>query len=173
MLIIKDETRTTMKMMMCLFSLISNMAFANTLFVCAEDINRCYIAKVVATKFLYHPSQANSLNKVLRPDTKTLEVLNAWNIEESSHIDVLDGKALENADLVLTMTQEEKQQLIRAYPQIAKKTWTLSQYAKGETVDIAALKGKNLKTYEQTRNQIFQYEDLISVRGWICDALHH
>lgn len=173
MLILKDKMRPMMKILLYVLSFFSSIGFADTLFICSGDVNRCYIAQEVARELLYHPGQARSLSKDMTPDKKAIDVLNAWNIQESSFIKPLDAKALAKADLILTMTQNEKEQLIHLNPQFSKKISTMSQCATGKNVDISSLKGKDLKNYEQIRNLIFQYEDMISVRGWVCDALHH
>lgn len=173
MLILKDKMRDMMKLFVCILCFFSSITFADTLFVCTEDVNRCYIAQVVASLLLYHPSEVKALNRTFFPDEKATQVLNAWNIQEPQSVESLDTQALSKADLVLTMTQKEKIELIRSYPQFSKKIATLSQCATGKNVDIASLKEKDLKAYEATRNLIFQYEDMISVRGWHCDALSH
>ncbi|MDQ5884317.1 MAG: Low molecular weight phosphotyrosine protein phosphatase, partial [Pseudomonadota bacterium] len=72
----------------------------------------------------------------------------------------LNDESLLKADLILTMTKKEKEQLIRSYPRFSKKISTLSECALGKNVDMASLDGKDFKTYEQSRDQIFDYEDM-------------
>lgn len=162
-----------MRVFLYLFALLSNLNFANTVFVCLDDINPCYIAVGIATELLYHPSHTQSLNIHSTPDPKSIEVLNAWNIQESLDIQVLDAHALGNAELILTMTQKDKEQLIHSYPQLLGKVSSLSQCAVGKNIDILSLQGKGIRHYEQLRNQIFEFEDMISVKGWNCDTGHH
>lgn len=162
-----------MKFFVCILSFCSSITFADTLLVCVGDVNRCYIAQVVASEFLYHPSVARSLNGSFSPDVKAIDVLNNWNIQETGTVGQLNDEALLKADLILTMTKKEKEQLIRSYPRFSKKISTLSECALGKNVDMASLDGKDFKTYEQSRDQIFDYEDMISVKGWRCDAPNH
>lgn len=161
-----------MKILIIYLCLLSSAACAKTLFVCSGDINRCYISQVIATDFLYHPSEVKTLNEIAAPDENAIKILKAWNLEEIASIHRLDLQDIIDSDLILTMTEQDKNQIQKNYPKFSKKVFSLSMCANGKNEDIKTLKDKNFKTYEQTRNQIFGYEKIISVRGWRCHDLN-
>lgn len=61
------------------------------------------------------------------------------------------------ADLILTMTQRHKTELVTIFPEAADKTWTLAQYA-GTEGDVADPFGGTVATYRACAGQL---EDLL------------
>jgi protein-tyrosine phosphatase len=59
-----------------------------------------------------------------------------------------------SANLILTATQAHKAEIQNRYPNLAGKTFTISEYAIGRPADIADAFGQNAAFYQRTIEQI-------------------
>jgi protein-tyrosine-phosphatase len=158
-----------MKQLIFLLSCFVTQVFANTLFVCTGNTGRSYMAEALSTKMLYHKSFSRGLQvQSSLPDAKAMRALAEWNIFYFHQAQEIKGVDLINADLVLTMTEEQKKSLMQLFPQHQNKIHTLSQCATGQLDDIQDPYNKDFTFYQKTRDKIFMYEDVISSRGWKC-----
>jgi len=67
----------------------------------------------------------------------------------------LDEKMLEESDLILTMTENQRQAMLAFTPAARKKVFTLAEYAVGDTgMDIADPYGGDLDMYRRSAGQI-------------------
>lgn len=65
------------------------------------------------------------------------------------------AEGLEWADLVLTMTMSHKELLLRSFPEVDEKTFTLKEYATpGEFGDVHDPYGGSLATYHTTFGEL-------------------
>ena len=154
---------------MLLLLMISFQVFSDTLFVCQGNTGRSYIAEAIAQKLLYHQSFSRGLvMKSLYPEPKATEALAQWNIFYPHQAKAIEPSDVQRAELILTMTLQQKQQLLIRFPEYQNKIYMLSECADGQQIDVQDPFGKDLQTYENIRNQIFFYEDTISSRNWQC-----
>ncbi|MCM3709288.1 low molecular weight protein arginine phosphatase [Sporosarcina luteola] len=90
------------------------------------------------------PIATNAKTLIEEADMPYTDVSNAVNAED-----------LEWADLVLTMTMSHKGLLLHSFPEAAKKTFTLKEYATpGEFGDVHDPYGGSLATYRTTFNEL-------------------
>jgi len=83
------------------------------------------------------------------------EVLKKRGIDFSFHrAKSLEKKEIEEADLILTMTKAQKEEILRRFPQAASKTKMLMEYAGLGEENILDPIGGTLKDYEACANKI-------------------
>jgi protein-tyrosine-phosphatase len=158
-----------MKKLIFLLSYFVTQVFADTLFICAGNTGRSYMAEVLANKMLYHDSFSRGLDvHSTTPEENATIALFQWNLEQTHVPQQLQNQDIQNAELVLTMTEQQKKTLISRFPVYTNKIYTLSECATGAIKDIEDPHGKDLEFYQAIRNQIFEYEDMIASRGWSC-----
>ena len=161
--------RKMMKWMLIGMMLIASSCFAETLFVCTGNTGRSYMAEVLANKKLYHDSFSRVINvKTKTPEKIVTKVLSEWNIKQTHTPQQIQKSDLEKANLILTMTAEQKKWLIQQYPVFQRKILTLSECATGKNEDILDAYQKKISFYRKSRNQIFKYEEKLSSRRWLC-----
>lgn len=68
----------------------------------------------------------------------------------------LDENLVNQADVILTMTDSHRREIIRRYPQVEKKVYLLNEYAFGNLEDISDPFGGDLHIYELVRDQIYR-----------------
>lgn len=143
---------------------------ASTLFVCDGNTGRSFMAETIAQKFLYHDSMSRglSVNDNTRVEDDALKVLAEWNLYQYHTARQLLPEDVQNADLVLTMTAPQKDQLIQQYPEYSDKIYSLSECSEARDDDIPDAIGKPIGFYRTIRDQIFYHLDIISTRGWLC-----
>ena len=94
--------------------------------------------------------------------------MNEVGINVASHKAVqATAQAIRNSKLVLTMTEAQKQKLLKIAP-VAKNIRTLIDYSQNKQCDIADAYGKDIPFYRATRNQIFYNINLIYTYNWNC-----
>ena len=87
----------------------------------------------------------------------------AVSVLEDIDIDISDIKSslisedlIKEADLILTMSQRHKRNLILKYPHIKEKIFLLNEYAFNINKDVADPFGMGRLYYEQTRDEIYK-----------------
>ncbi len=75
-----------------------------------------------------------------------------------SHIrsTLINEDLIKEADLILTMSQRHKRNLILKYPHIKEKIFLLNEYAFNINKDVADPFGMGRLYYEQTRDEIYK-----------------
>ena len=69
---------------------------------------------------------------------------------------------LEWADIVLTMTQSHRENLLNSYPEMGDKIFTLKEYVEsGLTGDVQDPFGGDLETYRQAFNELSKIIDVL------------
>ena len=127
------------------------------------------MAEVTASQMLYHDSFSRGLNvKSLSNEKNATKVLYEWNIQKIHFPQQIQKSDVQKANLILTMTQKQKEALVQQYQAYQTKIFTLSECATGKNTDVLDPFGKGISTYRSVRDQIFEYENEISSKGWIC-----
>lgn len=73
-------------------------------------------------------------------------------------------QAIEEADVILTFTQDQKDEVAKRFPDAVEKLFTISEYANGGTgtsEDVADPYGKSAEVYKETAETISSLVDLI------------
>lgn len=84
-------------------------------------------------------------------------------IDNFTHVPTMINKELvDSSDLILTMTQGHKQEILKMFPETKKKVFLLSEYAithlrEGQEVDIPDPFGQPDEVYKQTFDRIKDY----------------
>ncbi|MFZ5649206.1 MAG: low molecular weight protein arginine phosphatase [Bacillota bacterium] len=132
------------------------------LFVCTGNTCRSSMARVIAEREL-EKAGADGV-EVLSAGTFAVSGLpasaNAVAVMEEMGMDlkghrstVLDGKLIEEADLVLTMTSRHRQTVLKICPRAAGKVFTLGEYA-GMAGDVPDPFGAGLDVYRRVADQM-------------------
>lgn len=92
-----------------------------------------------------------------RASDNAILALNNIGIDISNHISKqLHEGMIEEADIVLTMTDDQKNKINRRFSKSHKKVYSLNYYAFGMKKDIQDPYGRSLKNYELARDEIFK-----------------
>ena len=96
-----------------------------------------------------------------KPEPNAAALLLRRGLDVSAHRAVqISGNDTRHADLILTMTAKHKAKVVALYPDAAPKTFTLAEYAAGESHDIADAWGKPMAVYEQMFAEVDRYVPL-------------
>jgi len=92
------------------------------------------------------------------PTGEAIEVMRAEGIDVSGYRSrQLTRELIEEADLILTMKKEYKDQIISRHPEFKHKVFTLKEFAGAtEDLDIADPYGEGMKAYETCAEEIKQ-----------------
>ena len=94
----------------------------------------------------------------LKPEANAAALLATRGIDVTAHRAVqLTANDVRHSDVILTMTAAHKAKLIALYPDAQAKTFTLAQYAKGGTEDVADAFGKPMEVYRAMAAQVESY----------------
>lgn len=77
---------------------------------------------------------------------------------------LVSTQAIEEADVILTFTQDQKIELGERFPAAVEKLFTISEYANrgtGTTEDVSDPYGKSAEVYKETAETISSLVDLI------------
>ncbi|MEM8806713.1 MAG: hypothetical protein AAGF01_11855 [Cyanobacteria bacterium P01_G01_bin.38] len=139
----------------------------NILFICDRDICRGPMAvgvlqsKRISNWGLSLQSAGISAAEGDATDPKADAVLAVRNIQLKHSAKVITENALEWADLILTMTRNQKFFLIRKDPNIADKIYTFQAYVGNPIHDIESPCGDDL----------FEYQECLRIIEAACDLL--
>ena len=77
---------------------------------------------------------------------------------------LVSTEAVEEADVILTFTQDQRNEMAERFPAVVEKLFTISEYANegtGTSVDVSDPYGKSAKVYKETAERISSLVDLI------------
>ena len=126
------------------------------LFVCTGNTCRSPMAQVMAAQILGEGHTIISSGLAAMPNmpasTHAITVMKERQIDLTSHLSQLVSEALiEEADLILTMTDAHKAALI---PSAGDKVFTLGEYAVGSAISICDPFGGSAETYRKCAEEI-------------------
>ncbi len=132
---------------------------------CRSPMAQALFAKKVAQGNLPVEVESRGTNvysdEVINP--KAIEALSSMGIKGFEHkAQSLTKEDLDNADIILTMTQQQKFSIIKIYPNYKYKVFTLPEYAVDSKDDISDPYGKS---------QIF-YNFCVTEIGKLVDVLY-
>jgi protein-tyrosine phosphatase len=143
------------------------MAF-NVLFVCTGNTCRSPMAAGLLTHLL--PDEKKAKYKAVSAGTlalrgqpasgPTVQVMQELGINISEHrSQPLSAALTEKADLVLALSGEHAEIIRESFPEAARKTFLLSEYADKTAgpVDIPDPMGRPIETYRLVRDRIREY----------------
>ncbi|MEO1403979.1 MAG: hypothetical protein AAFV72_22390 [Cyanobacteria bacterium J06635_1] len=138
----------------------------NILFICDRDICRGPMAVAVLQSKLSNSgvllqSAGISATEGDSIDAKTEMVLQEQAIQLNHTAKIVSGNALNWADLILTMTRNQKFLLISQEPNIADKIYTFQAYVGHPIHDIESPSGDDL----------FEYRECLRIIEAACDLL--
>lgn len=150
----------------------------NILFVCTGNTCRSSMAEGIL-KFLLKENNIENINvssaglsafEGQRANEKAIDVLINKGIDIKTHRSrQLTEEIIKTSDLILTMTGSHKKLITNTLPEYSHKIYTLKEYAlkvnsestENTNIDIDDPYGMDMKTYEETSNEIT--EQLIKI----------
>jgi len=142
------------------------------LFVCTGNICRSAMAQYYMQKKLYDLGRQEEIAVSScgisvwpgeRPTKDGIEVMDKYNVNIRNHLPTSMYDAdLENADLILCMTQTHKEAIISAFPKFKNKVFTLREYVYGKEdkkQNISDPWGCGFKAYETCAKEIVECVD--------------
>lgn len=82
------------------------------------------------------------------------QVLAEEQIAAAHHSSPVNTADVEWADLILTMTERQKDVMTQMYPTSASKIYTLNEYVDGQMADVVDPYGADVAVYRQTYQQL-------------------
>ncbi|AQU80312.1 low molecular weight protein arginine phosphatase [Planococcus faecalis] len=127
------------------------------LFVCTGNTCRSPMAEAILTSKNVAGVEVRSAGifaGIAPLSTNAQAVLNQQQISFTHTSKPLDAEDLQWAELVLTMTHSHKMTLLQAYPEVATKLYTLTEFVKDSSKDISDPYGGPLELYEKTFQEL-------------------
>jgi protein-tyrosine-phosphatase len=144
------------------------------LFVCTGNICRSPLAvgvlsKIVEQEHLAAKAESAGLMRVLPgagPVEEAKAVAKRHGIDIDGHrVRTLDRAMLHGADLVLTMTRQQRDHLREAFRRYQRRIHMLSEIAVGEEKDIRDPYGGGAAEYEECFREIASYLNIMAAGG--------
>lgn len=134
------------------------------LFVCTGNTCRSAMANAIANKILPErgiDARVSSAGTYAFPGTiaseNSIKVMEEIDIDIHDHIaTLLDEEVIEKNDIILTMTNEQKESILSDYPMYKGKVYTLGEYTKSD-VEILDPFGEDLEVYRDCREQLIKH----------------
>jgi protein-tyrosine phosphatase len=96
------------------------------------------------------------------PSNNSVIALKNLGIDISNHrSSSINDYMIDESDIILTMTNSHKDNLLRRFPNAKNKTFLYNEYAFGEYTDISDPFGGSLNVYEEVRDQIYKASEAI------------
>ncbi|KGA97043.1 protein tyrosine phosphatase [Alkalihalobacillus alcalophilus ATCC 27647 = CGMCC 1.3604] len=134
------------------------MSKTHILFICTGNTCRSPLAEILLKEKAGSQFDVQSAGIYAFPGSPasagTTEVLEKRNLKADEHLSqALTLDLVDWADVVLTMTESHRQQLISQYPEHEIKTYSLTSFVE-EVGDISDPFGGPVEVYEQTAQQL-------------------
>ena len=91
-------------------------------------------------------------------------LVNLGYVPTSHSSTLVSTEAVEEADVILTFTQDQKDEVAKRFPAAVEKLFTISEYANteiGKSEDVADPYGKSAEVYKETAETIDSLVELI------------
>lgn len=142
------------------------------MFVCTGNICRSAMAHHYMQKKLYDQNRENDIvvsscgTSAVTGEHSTknaIEVMKKYGVDLTDHraTDIFDSD-IENYDLTLCMTEQQKYNILAFFPKLKGKVFTLKEYIDGsdmQNIDIDDPWGYSIKIYEACAKEIVDYVD--------------
>jgi protein-tyrosine phosphatase len=93
-----------------------------------------------------------------KPEANAAALLAERGVDVSAHRAAqITANDVRHSDVILTMTAAHKEKLIALFPDAKDKTFTLAEYATGESTDVADAFGKPMDFYRAMARQVEAY----------------
>jgi len=91
-----------------------------------------------------------------RVSTNAIKAMKNKGIDISNYKSTfLHEELINEADIILTMSNSHRVEILRRYPQAKGKTYQINEYALGKNKDISDPFGGDLMTYEIVRDELY------------------
>ncbi|MBC7189998.1 threonylcarbamoyl-AMP synthase [Candidatus Aerophobetes bacterium] len=133
------------------------------LFVCTANMCRSVMAEAFFKSFVL-PEKEEKFEVYSagifalsgsKPSEKTLKTMEKRGINIGEHLSTpLNEKLIKKSDLILVMEKEQKEHILRVFPQAKYKTWLLKEFSSGKEEEVSDPTGSSLEEYEKVACQL-------------------
>jgi len=152
----------------CTFGIISKEeSMKKVLFVCTGNTCRSSMAEAIAKKILCDMGRAGEIDFSSagvyaipgdKASCQAVQVMKELGIDLAGHrARRIDKKLIDQADIILTMTESHKAQVLSMHPEAISKVYTLMEYADGKTGNIQDPFGQPVDEYRKCSIELKEY----------------